>query len=987
MSSLKKLASLLSLASVLGLFVFFSYINEIQAANPCTSTGTGNWNTAATWTSCGGGIPTSLDSVTILTGHIVTVDTAAVANTVTINANTGAGGNGISISSGKSLAVTGAVTLNIPTVATTDLIVGAGTLTAGSIAIPGSTVANRFATVSVSTGTVMVFGSVTFSGTASRARYISTGASITNIAGDFGAGGTLTTSGTGTFNFNGGAAQIIGAYSTYNNVQINNTAGDVTFGGATTIGGTLLVNTGTLNMGGISPTVIGDTTINGILKISSTVGTKTFHDITIANGGAMNFTAAEIITHLGSLTVNGTGTITGTTGVWAFQKVGGGSIGGTAGSIAITSATFTTNYTSSIPTTYSGTVTVNGATVALTNNSTLTVTTALSGTGQLTQGVNGILNIGGTSAIAALDASASSNEVHYTSTAANQTIKAVTSSYRHLFIEKSGRIGTLAAAIAITGNLSVTAGTLADGGFQITGNSGGTFTLSAGTTLTLGTVATATSFPTAFILGNIALATTSTVNYNSNLVQTISQISAYGNLTTTATGAVTKTADGAITVNGNLTNGINNVLADGGFIVTVKGNSIMAGTHTGAGKVLLTGGTGVHSVSGAGSYTNVELDDSNGVTQSGTTNIGGVLTITNGTWTVGANTISVIGTTSISGTLSVTSTTGTKTFGDITIASGGLMTFSAVEAVTINGNFTVNGTGAVTGTSGIWTFQKVGGGSIGGTAPSLTIFGNTTFATPYSILMPYTVNTMTVNSGVTEANASTMTIRTSLAGTGTLTQSANATLNIGGGATITTLDASINPNVVSYASTTIAQTVKSANYYNLIVDKSAQTATVSSTTNVLGNLTLTSGVLSLGSSILTVTGVTDIYGTIRDVNNSGSATFEGLVTVYPGGAWDGNVAESCDFNFLNGFSFNGMSFVTGGGLYTFSTNNQSITGASSFAVKNLVVTGIALTNSSLGTVGVDTALSGTGEFVQGTNANLSLGGDISHRNAHRNLKR
>jgi len=263
------------------------------------------------------------------------------------------------------------------------------------------------------------------------------------------------------------------------------------------------------------------------------VATTTVAGITINNGGIF---AANTRTLTDTDGYTNNGSHTGTT---STMTLSGSS--GTVDGTGTYSPTGIVTVSTGAKTVASGSqlsfdkITVTG--VTLTNNSTagLTVVSALAGTGQLTQGTSSILNIGGTSAITSLDASASPNEVHYTSTTANQTIKAVTSAYHHLFIDKSGRVGTLAAATTINGNLSVTAGSLADGGFQITGNGSGTFTLAASTTLTLGTTATATSFPSSFIAAHIALNTTSTVNYNANSAQTISNVPTYGNLTTTAT--------------------------------------------------------------------------------------------------------------------------------------------------------------------------------------------------------------------------------------------------------------------------------------------------------------------------------------------------------------------------------------------------------------------------------------------------------------------
>ncbi len=129
-----------------------------------------------------------------------------------------------------------------------------------------------------------------------------------------------------------------------------------------------------------------------------------------------------------------------------------------------------------------------------------------------------------------------------------------------------------------------------------------------------------------------------TINYNGG-AQTIAAFQ-YNNLTTSGSGI--KTLGGNTTVNGNLSL-LAGSFADGAYTITVNGNIINNVTHTGIGKVFVTGGSSSHSLSGNGSYTNMDLNDANGITASGYLRINGVLTLTSGIVSLGADTL-VIGT-------------------------------------------------------------------------------------------------------------------------------------------------------------------------------------------------------------------------------------------------------------------------------------------------------------------------------------------------------
>jgi MSHA biogenesis protein MshQ len=245
------------LGSLLGLLAMSAW------GATCTSIASGSWNVATTWSGCAAGngsvtgTPGSADTVIIAGQHTVTVDAASAALSLTLQDPDGSATDyGVTITGSNSLTVSNAITL--PTVTsnnhTSQVSVGAGTLSAGSISIPGGTGNNRISQITVSTGTLHVTGSITFSGLPENAIFVSTGASTVNVGGDFSNGGTLTTTGTGTINFTGSGAQLIGAYTTYNNMGVSG-GGTKTLGGAVTAGGVLTLTNGTVDTAGYTLTL------------------------------------------------------------------------------------------------------------------------------------------------------------------------------------------------------------------------------------------------------------------------------------------------------------------------------------------------------------------------------------------------------------------------------------------------------------------------------------------------------------------------------------------------------------------------------------------------------------------------------------------------------------------------------------------------------------------------------------------------------------
>lgn len=142
----------------------------------------------------------------------------------------------------------------------------------------------------------------------------------------------------------------------------------------------------------------------------------------------------------------------------------------------------------------------------------------------------------------------------YSQTGGNTALTSGTITFYNLEVDMSGRTGTLGNTVTVQNDLDVIAGTLYDGGNQITGSSTGTLTLASGAFLSLGGTTTATSFPTLFTNPTINLDVDSTVIYRAGVPQIVSIIPTYGNLhfEPILAGNITYEIPTGIDVDGNL---------------------------------------------------------------------------------------------------------------------------------------------------------------------------------------------------------------------------------------------------------------------------------------------------------------------------------------------------------------------------------------------------------------------------------------------------
>jgi hypothetical protein len=737
------------LVAVLALFLL---ITPSAFGAACGSNATGNWSAPATWTNCNGGIPTAADTVEIRNGNTVTVNIAtAVAASMQIASATGTTDGSLVFNAGSKVTVTGISTIggasdqadafinmtNGGTFSSGGFALGTGDNNVGVIAGLGTaelTANNTLPGPFAFNNLVIVAGTTTFGGNfIVNGTLVQTGGNINtggftltvNGSHDAGtrtvsgsnyvlaAGGTLlsgspagvngniittarTLSTGANYTFDGTAAQVTGAAmpATVNNLTITNPAG-VTLTQATVSNGVLNVASGNFNIGAMNYTAAGATSVGGTLNFTSATGTKTFTgNVTVNNGGTWTESANEDISFGGNL--QNDGTINGGTGIHTFTgaiKTFGG-----ANPIVMPNVAITGTYT---------------------NNGTLTVATALSGAGSLTQGANGTLNIGGTATINTLTATAAGNTVNYNGAA--QTIKGA--NYYHLTLSGSGvktlpnnlttiagnfalsgtATTTMASNLNVTGNLSVGAGTaLTIGGFDFSiggttsvsgtlthNNANGNKTFTGDVTINNGgiwneTVAEAISFGGDLQNdGNFTAGTGIHTFTGTNKTIGGSNEVAIPNLTIsgTTTNTGTLTVSTALAGTSTLTNGANALLNYGGAAAITP--TLVA---TAAGNTVDYERAGAQTVK-ATTYNNVTFSGSGLKTNTGTT-VNGILSMQGTATASAAPTYGATATLEYKG--SGAQVTGPELLA--TMAAGRTVRIDNVNGVTLNATTTINGT-------------------------------------------------------------------------------------------------------------------------------------------------------------------------------------------------------------------------------------------------------------------------------------------------------
>ncbi len=545
-------------------------------AATCTSAITGNWNTAATWSGCGSGVPAAGDTAIIANGHTVTANANTTVGAVTVNTGgtlnvdssnwtvngaTNISGTLAHTSAGGNATFIGAVTVNSG--GTWNNSANEAVNFRGGI-VNNGTWTNGTATQTFNTNSQVIAGAnpITFGGAVTITGAITLTNNNTDIVTINGAldgsanGSTWVNGVNATLNyanttrpFNGRGALNAGANP--NTVNYSLAGNQAVF--STTYHNLVLSGSGT-------KTLPGALTIGGDFSMSGTAATTAAGAITVggnfglAAGSSFN---AGAFTHTLSGNFNNSGTFSPSTSTFIFGGGGPQAVTGVTafGSVTIanTSAPFSVN--SNISAT--GTFAVNaGATLIPAAG------IVISGSGTLNG--NGTVRV--TRTVATADFSSqytvtnktlANLTVEYVGSAA-QTVSALT--YGNVVIGNASGVVLASGVTTVGGTLTLSSGTLAVGGSTLVLN---------------GPVIAGTP-------ANLSATTSSSISFGGSAagVSLPASVTQVNNLTVNNTNGLT--LNGGVTVNGTLT------LTNG--TITTNSNTLSASVNNCPSSIARTNG-------------------------------------------------------------------------------------------------------------------------------------------------------------------------------------------------------------------------------------------------------------------------------------------------------------------------------------------------------------------------------------------------------------
>jgi hypothetical protein len=689
------------------------------AGSTITNSG-GTFTTTGSTLSCSGDITFSgtTSPITINTFSLTTGSTVNVATSVTSSQNFNMGSGAI-----NNFNFTSNATFTTAGISTT----GSNIL---NLLNGGSSGSSKFITssaLSIGTGTSFSLGTsalplqvnsdVTLTGTGN----LTLGS---NVGGDIYLQGNWTR-GTGTFTpngravtFNGSTTQTIAATTppnTFDYLAVSNTGGSVKFSNAISLNNNLQLFTGTLDLNQQTLTLtntsnieLGDGTVSSTTEsIISTGGTGTItipttKTITVAKRSGVG---TPTFSFGNNVLVDVIGTFNPGSGLSTFAS--GSTLRLSAGSVSTNSPSYSSgasliyngfgNASGNSPSTLSlewpSTNSPTNVTLQSTSNSfvSLTGNRTIAGNFVIGSGCKfNANNSGATDALITMSGGSSGtpltlqNDGTMFGEYGGKTLSLTVNSGS--FVQLAGATGyvdfknTTIDGTLTCGNIGINANSASPANGNVTVSSTGTLQ----TTNTFGLYDGSTSSTTIRrSSGNMNAPTinsVSTIVYNNATGgQTVSAIT-YGNLTLSNTSG-TQTAAGVFSVSGNLTLNASSTFADGGNTITVSGNVAGTGSHSGAGKILMSGST--KTISGV-TLNNLQLNNAGGFSLNGSPTISGLLTLTAGTLDVNGQTLTLAGTVSATSSITASGTGSTVVISGPSSIPSGLFTSNAVRNLTLN---------------------------------------------------------------------------------------------------------------------------------------------------------------------------------------------------------------------------------------------------------------------------------------------------------------
>ncbi len=381
--------------------------------------------------------------------------------------------------------------------------------------------------------------------------------------------------------------------------------------------------------------------VSGTLSLASHLrpdgGPSGTGTLTVASGATLKFTATGNIersgtTHCGSVTVNGTLEYSGSTStgkIDAATVTFAGTVIYSGGNQTLVSKTYAG---SANPTNYN--------TLILSGSNTKTLPA------NITIAASGSLSLQGSTALAA---GAGSFTVSYGTNATLDNSKTGSHAFGIEWPATNGPTNiTLNSGSASSFTVSTSVSRTVTGTFALTGL--GNFIVNTTNTLNFanGSTITRTAGQLNLSSGTVTIGSSATdvvnLTINGDITSSNEFIGGalnpgkYGVLTIAAGKTYTLTnsskAVNSLVLNGNLVDG------GAGAILTVRGNVTGAGTHSGTGKILLSGNTTSSSISAA-TFGNLDLNDSDGFSLSGSPSVNGTLSLTAGIVSTSTNTLTI----------------------------------------------------------------------------------------------------------------------------------------------------------------------------------------------------------------------------------------------------------------------------------------------------------------------------------------------------------